>query len=333
VGTAETTLGHPGMAAAGSSPVSAPECVPAPPAPAGRAPESLAGLEDRELLAILRSLPRASERRGAACELLVSRHRHLVRSCVQRYQRSPEPTEDLMQVGYIGLLKAINNFNPAFGGTLAAYAQPCITGEIKRHFRDKRWQIHVKRSVQELILEAREAAGQLTQDLGRVPTESDLARHLGVSGADLQEAQRAEMAFQPSSLDAPVAGEPGTASLADLVGEEDPGMEHMLGIQSVAAHWRELPSREQQILLMRFFGDMTQLQIGQKLGISQMQVSRRLAHALGYLRPRLLGLPVNPATQGPPVPRQGPRGIRGRPDDASELHLTTVRSHPRSSAG
>jgi RNA polymerase sigma-B factor len=202
-----------------------------------------------------------------------------------------------MQVGYIGLLKAINNFDPAFGGSLAAYAQPCITGEIKRHFRDGGWQIHVKRSMKELILEAREATRQLTQDLGRVPTESDLARHLGVGGADLREAQRAEMAREPFSLDGPVVGEHGTGSLADLLGEEDPAMEHMLGIRSVATHWGELPRREQQILVMRFYGDMTQTQIGQKLGISQMHVSRLLAHALGYLRPRLLGLPERPDRQ------------------------------------
>ena len=214
-----------------------------PPAPAGRVLTGLADLEDGELLGMLRSLPRASDRRRAACDLLVSRHRHLVWSCVWRYRRSPEPAEDLIQVGYVGLLKAINNFDPAFGGSLAAYAQPCITGEIKRHFRDKRFLVHVKRSVQELILEARDATTQLTQDLGRVPTESDLARHLGVSGAELREAQRAELALRPSSLDAPVAGRPGTASLADFLGEEDPAMEHALGIQSVAVHWGELPRR------------------------------------------------------------------------------------------
>src|SRR5260221_8482039 len=119
---------------------------PNPPALAGRMLEDLGGLDDRQLLRIIQSLPRASRRRAAACELLVSRHRNLVRSCVQRYKRSPEPTEDLMQVGYVGLLKAINNFDPAVGGSLAAYAQPCISGELKRHFRDKRWQGHVERS-------------------------------------------------------------------------------------------------------------------------------------------------------------------------------------------
>jgi len=269
-------------------PAGAPAQVPA--ASAGRMPLGLAGLDDRELLEITRTAPRDSARRDAACELLVKRHRNLVWSCVRRYRGSPEPAEDLAQVGHVGLLKAINNFDPAFGVSLAAYAQPCISGEIKRHFRDKRWQVHVKRSVQELVLDVRAAARQLTQDLGRLPTDTDLARHLGVSRDDLREARQAEMAFQPCSLDAPLAGQPGTASLADLLGEEDPAMERMLAIQAVAAHWCELPRRERRILVMRFYGEMTQAQIGHQLGISQMQVSRLLAHALGHLRSRLLGL-------------------------------------------
>ena len=263
----------------------------------GRMLESLAGLDDSELLSIVGSLSPGSERRAAACEVLVSRHGGLVRACVQRYLRGPEPAEDLMQVGYVGLVKAINNFDPAFGRSLAAYAHPCILGEIKRHFRDKRWQIHVKRSVKELVLEVRQATWQLTQELGRAPAESELAHHLGVSGRDLREARQAEMAFRPSSLDAPLTGESGATSLADLIGEEDPRLEHMLGMQTVAMHWAELPPREQKILFMRFQGDMTQTEIGRQLGISQMHVSRLLTHALGYLRPRLLGLPEHAADQ------------------------------------
>ena len=112
-----------------------------------------------------------------------------------------------MQVGYVGLLKAISRFDPAVGGSLATYARPCISGEIKRHFRDKRWQMHVKRPVQELVLEVREATWWLAQELGRTPAESDLAEHLGVSGDELRQAQRAEMAFQLYSLDAPMAGQ------------------------------------------------------------------------------------------------------------------------------
>jgi len=182
------------------------------PAPAGRMLQGLAGLDDRELLGIVGSLPRGSQRRAAACELLVSRYRGLVRSCVQPYRRGAEPAEDLMQVGYVGLLKAINNFDPAFGRSLVAYAWPCITGEIKRHFRDRRWQVHVTRSVKELVPAVREATRELTQQLGCVPGESELARHLGVSGSDLRDARLAELALQPSSLDAPLSGRPGAAA-------------------------------------------------------------------------------------------------------------------------
>jgi RNA polymerase sigma-B factor len=259
--------------------------------------QELAELDDRELLGIAGSLPRFSQRRIAACELLVGRYRGLVGSCVQRYVRGAEPTEDLMQVGYVGLVAAINNFDPAVGCSLATYARSHIDGEVKRYFRDKRWQLHVVRPVKELVMRARAVTWQLAQELGRTPTESDLAAYLGVSGHDLRDARLAEMAFQPSSLDAPVSGQPDAAMLADLLGDEDPQLEHMLGMQALATHWGELPPREQKILLMRFYDGMTQDQIGQRLGISQMQVSRLLGHSIRYLRPRLLG-PDERATAG-----------------------------------
>src|ERR1017187_3740923 len=128
-------------------------------------------LTDDELLSRFRLLPVGSEERAMVCELLVQRHEKLVRSCVRQYRGSPEPVEDLMQVGYVGLLKAINNYDPEVGASLSAYAQPCVSGEIKRHFRDKRWQIHVRRSAQELLLELRKATEELTQQLGRSPSE------------------------------------------------------------------------------------------------------------------------------------------------------------------
>jgi RNA polymerase sigma-B factor len=276
--------------------VSVADPVPDSPAPPGpMLSGDLSGLDDQALLGIVRLLPRASERRVAACEILVTRYQGLVWSCVRRYVHSPQLAEDLAQVGYVGLLKAINNFDPAICRSLATYAQPCISGEIKRHFRDKRWQIHVKRSVQELMLNVRAATGPLTHDLGRTPTQSELARHLGVSGDDLRQAQQAELAFQPSSLDAPLVGQPGLSTLADSLGEEDPRLEHLLAMQAVATHWGELTSREQDILLMSFRGGMTQTQIGQRLRISQMHVSRLRAHALGLLRSRLLDLEDKPA--------------------------------------
>ena len=122
----------------------------------------------------------------------------------------------------------------------------------------------------------------------RTPAESDVARHLGVSPDELSQARRAELALHPSSLDAPMPGQPGTRTLADGLGQEDPRIEHMLGMHAVAAHWGELPPRERQILLMDSRDAMTQTEIGRRLGISQMHVSRLRAHALGHLRSRLL---------------------------------------------
>jgi RNA polymerase sigma-B factor len=251
-------------------------------------PTDLAERDDAELLEVIRTRPDGDETRELACEALVGRYDSLVRSCVHRYRDTPELVEDLMQVGYVGLLKAINNFDPAIGGSLAAYAQPCISGEIKRHFRDKRWQVHVKRSAQELVLQVRKARGELAQQLGRSPSDDELAKHLGVTMDELLDARRADMVFHSHSLDAPLYGEEDRTSLADLLGAEDPQVEHTLDMESVLTHWNDLPMREQRILAMRFYGNMTQTEIGERLGISQMHVSRLLARALAYLRGRLL---------------------------------------------
>jgi RNA polymerase sigma-B factor len=259
------------------------------PSPVSEMPaEELEQREDAELLDLIHSLPRDSQARESACEVLVTRYRPLVRSCVRRFQNSPEPYEDLLQVGYVGLIKAINNYDPAVGTGLAGYALPCVSGEIKRYFRDKRWQVHVKRSLQELRLAARNATGELTQTLGHAPTDAELASRLSITESELREVRRAEMAFQSSSLDAPLADEDGRASLADLIGTDDPQLEQVLDMEAVWQHWSGLPDREQQLLLMRFYGNMTQAEIGKQLGISQMHVSRLLAEALTYLRERLM---------------------------------------------
>ncbi len=245
-------------------------------------------LPDNALLAKIRALPRNSELRAVACEIIVDRYQKLVRSCVRQYRGSPEPTEDLMQVGYVGLLKAINNYDPEVGDSLSAYAQPCISGEIKRHFRDKRWQILVRRSAQELLLELRKANEELTQQFGRAPTEQELAHRLGVSADDMQEARQADLVFSTYSLDAPLSDREDPALLADVLGDEDPGVAHAIDMEAISTHWEELPEREQRILVMRFYGNLTQSEIGERLGISQMHVSRLLARALGHLKNRLL---------------------------------------------
>ena len=264
--------------------------------PSSRA--DLLGRDDRELLERVKSEPIGSAARSAACEILVTRYEALVRSCVLRYRDSPESVEELMQVGYVGLLKAINNFDPALGGSLAAYAQPCISGEVKRHFRDKRWQVRVKRSAQELLLEVRKATGELAQQLGHAPTDVELARHLGVSDAELDEARRADQFFHAPSLDAPLTQADGLARLADMLGQEDADLELAVDMNAVGAHWDGLPPRERSILLMRFYGNMTQSEIGERLGISQMHVSRLQSAALSYLRECLLGQDPDGAPAG-----------------------------------
>ncbi|HEY6789071.1 MAG TPA: SigB/SigF/SigG family RNA polymerase sigma factor, partial [Trebonia sp.] len=245
-------------------------------------------LPDEELLARCRELPVDSQERAAAREILVKRYEPIVRGCVRQYRGSPEPVEDLMQVGYVGLLKAINNFDPAFGGGLRAYAQPCISGEVKRHFRDKRWQVRVSRPVQELLLEMRTAVENLTHELGRHPTEAELAARLGVTEEELRAARQAAEGFTALSLDAPLTGGDDPGELGSLLGEDDAAVDRAVDMEAVAQHWDELPQREQRILVLRFYGNLTQEEIAGRLGISQMHVSRLLARALDQLRSRLL---------------------------------------------
>ncbi|HMH91740.1 MAG TPA: sigma-70 family RNA polymerase sigma factor [Streptosporangiaceae bacterium] len=200
---------------------------------------------------------RAAAAADAACEALVARYAGIVRACVARYRDSPESAEDLMQVGYVGLMKAINNFDPDVGDSLAAYALACVSGEIKRHFRDKRWQIRVGRSAQELRLRIGAATADLTQELSRPPSDAELAAHLNATEAEVADAQLASQAFQVASLEAPVGADDGGGSLAELIGTEDPQLEHALDIESVWKHCAELPPREQHLLMMRFYGNMT----------------------------------------------------------------------------
>jgi len=271
----------------------------------GQDPRPVAGLpdsagSDKELIELVQSLPVGSARRAAAYEELVRRYEFVVKACVRRYRDSPEPEEDLMQVGYLGLLKAINNFNPELGPGLVAYAQPCVSGELKRHFRDKRWQVRVQRSSQELMLAVRGIRAALTQELGRAPRDKELAEAAGISMADLREAEQAEMAFRPWYLDSPVSGEDGEGmTFGELLGGEDPGIDHAVDTEALWAHWAALPEREQRILAMRFYGNMTQAEIGSRLGISQMHVSRLLDAALTRLRGRLTDGTASPRPRRP----------------------------------
>jgi len=261
-------------------------------------PDGAAG--EQALIDQVQSLPVGSPQRAAAYEELVRRYEFVVKACVRRYRDSPEPEEDLMQVGYLGLLKAISNFNPEMGPSLIAYAQPCVSGELKRHFRDKRWQVRVQRSSQELMLAIRDIRASLTQELGRTPREQELAEAAGISMEDLREAERAEMAFRPRYLDTPVSGEDDDGmTFGELLGGDDPGIDHAVDTEALWAHWATLPERQQRILAMRFYGNMTQAEIGGRLGISQMHVSRLLDASLTRLRDRLTDGAARPRAPRP----------------------------------
>jgi RNA polymerase sigma-B factor len=260
--------------------------VPDSPAPVATTAE-LRQLPDAGLLALYRDPEHDAHERDTACELLVQRYTPLVRACVRPYRNSPEATDDLMQVGFVGLLKAIRRFDPSFGNELRAYAMPCVTGELKRHFRDKRWQVRVSRPLQELLLEIRGATEDLVNELGRQPDEDELAARLDVTPEELREARQAAQGFTALSLDAPAGGEEDSAELGDLLGQNDASIEQAVDMQAVERHWDELPRREQQILIMRFYGNHSQEEVAAQLGISQMHVSRLQARALAFLRKQL----------------------------------------------
>jgi RNA polymerase sigma-B factor len=251
--------------------------------PGGLSPPSPDRLTDGQLAELLRD----PERRDAACETLVSRYQSIVNSCARRYRLPAQYTEDLVQVGYVGLLKAINGFDPAVTPELAGYAHACVSGEIKRYFRDKRWQLRVRRADQELLLQARAVRAELVQELGRAPADAEVARHLEITVEELEAADVAAGAFAPASLDAQLGGNEGL-TLGDVLGQEDQDLERAVDLQALSAHWGELPRREQRILTLRFYGNKSQAEVAQDVGCSQMHVSRLEARALGHLRQRLL---------------------------------------------
>jgi RNA polymerase sigma-B factor len=270
----------------------------------------LAELDDQDLLRLIHGEPPQSRLRAQACEVLVIRYELLVISCARRYQGSPESADELMQVGYVGLMKAINRFDPGFGTSLAPYALACVSGEIKRHFRDRRWQVRVKRSAQELVLEMRQATADLAQQLQRTPTDEELARHMKVTVEDVGAARSADLGFSAWSLDAPLSDEAEGGSLGELIGSEDPQMEHAVDMAALGAHWNELPKRQQRILLLRFYGNMTQAEIGQQLGLSQMHVSRLISQSLSFLRERMLGPGAAETAEAGAEPEAAVRGAR-----------------------
>ena len=248
--------------------------------------------DDRELsrenLAALHALAEDDPARQPIRDALVQAHLPLVEYLARRFAGRGEPLDDLIQVATIGLIKAIDRFEPDRGVEFSTYATPTIAGEIKRHFRDKGWAVRVPRRLQELKIALTRATADLVQVHGRAPTVAELAQHLGLSEEEVLEGLESAHAYSTVSLDAPDSDDAGGPAVADSLGMVDDALEGVEYRESLKPLLEALPPREKRILVLRFFGGLTQSQIASELGISQMHVSRLLARTLAQLREGLL---------------------------------------------
>jgi RNA polymerase sigma-B factor len=248
---------------------------------------SLAEYSDLELFRAMRTAGLTEKRRMQ--DLLVRRHSGLVRWLAGQYANKAVDVDELRQVGYLGLVLAIQRFDFERGHDFTTFARPTVQGEIRRYFRDKRRWIRLPRRLQEAKACLRESNELMTHQLGREPTVEELALHAELSADLVTEALAADDTFAPASLDAPV-GADGEESftVADTIGCEDERIELLIDCDSVRPLIADLPERERRMLHMRFYEDKTQTEIGAELGISQMHVSRLLARTLDTLREQLV---------------------------------------------
>ncbi|MEU6080147.1 RNA polymerase sigma factor SigF [Streptomyces sp. NPDC047108] len=222
---------------------------------------------------------------------LIELNLSLVRYAARRFRNRSEDMEDIVQVGTIGLIKAIDRFDLTREVEFTTFAVPYIVGEIKRFFRDTSWSVHVPRRLQELRIDLAKANEKLFQRLNRAPTTTELAEHLDLTEEEVIDGLMASNGYTAASLDAPLdedSDQAGTTSVADRMGEIDPALETVENLHALKPLLEELGERDRRILRMRFGANMTQSEIGAELGVSQMHVSRLLARAMDKLRRGLL---------------------------------------------
>ena len=239
-------------------------------------------------LATMSELPAGDSHRNHLRDEVICACLPVVRRLAGRFFGRGESTEDLVQVATIGLIKAVDRFDPSRETQFLSYATPTILGEIKRHFRDKGWSVRVSRPMQELYLSITRLLPDLSQELGRSPRVSDLAERLGVPEEDIVRGLECGQAYTARSLSAPIGGDDGGAVLADLLGGDDERMESVADRETLRKLLTEVPERERNILALRFFANLTQSEIAERIGVSQMHVSRLLTRTLADLRTRLL---------------------------------------------
>lgn len=239
------------------------------------------------LLEQLARLPQGPEHERLR-EQVISSLMPMARRLARRFRNRGESDEDLLQVASVGLVKAVDRYDPAQGHAFESFAVPTIVGELKRHFRDHAWDLHVPRRVQEARNQVRRAQQELLQPLGgRSPTVAEVARHTGLPEEDVILGLEAYQAYAAVSLDAPVPGLE-VGSLADTMGAEDRFLDLVVDRISLRPLLEELPERERRILFLRFFRSMTQHQIADAVGVSQMHVSRLIARSCATLRSGML---------------------------------------------
>jgi RNA polymerase sigma-B factor len=220
----------------------------------------------------------------AAREALVQRFLPLARQLARRYHRGTEPLDDLIQVASLGLLKAIDRFEPERPTAFSSFAVPTILGELKRHFRDRGWSVRVPRDLQEMAVRVDRVSDDIARRLGRAPTTAEIAEHLDITTEQVLEAREAAGAYRAVSLDRPRDDDGDGEGIVDSMGVEDPGFglaEHAATVERLMS---VLSDREREVLRLRFEEDLTQSEIGARVGVSQMHVSRLIRQALTRLR-------------------------------------------------
>jgi RNA polymerase sigma-B factor len=215
---------------------------------------------------------------------LVERFLPFARKLALRYRYTHEPIEDLIQVASLGLLKAVDRFEPGRGNRLTSFAAPTILGELKRHFRDKGWSMHVPRDLQERALKLSRETERLSQSLGRPPTVPQLAESLEWPIEAVLEAHEVSRNYETASIDAPVTNEDGEASaLIDMIGRDDGGFALAESRDAISQTWNALSDVEREVVTLRCVDDLTQREIGERIGYSQMHVSRLLRRSIERL--------------------------------------------------
>jgi RNA polymerase sigma-B factor len=239
-----------------------------------------------ELFDALAACDGATARRQLVRDELVALHLPLVEHFARRFVNRGEPLDDLLQVGTIGLIKAIDRFDPERGVEFSTYATPTIVGEIKRYFRDRGWAIRVPRRLQELRSAITSATGELSQQLGRAPTVKELSTAVKVSEEEIIEGLESVNAYATLSLDA-FETDDDALSMVEVLGADDTGLEQVENVQTIKPLLEQLDPRERHILALRFFRGLTQSQIAAQVGVSQMHVSRLIARSLARMRSAL----------------------------------------------